>query len=68
MKLDTKAKRRMEPQTFSNRVEVAITGLDIKNRRMTAGHRRSFRVNETTVDEVFQVIYEAIANQVEGGD
>lgn len=66
MKLDEKAKRRLQPQTFSGKVEVAITGIDTNKRRMTHGHRRSFRVSETTVEEVFEVIYTAISAKAGG--
>jgi len=65
MKIDEKAKRRMESQTFSGRVEISITGIDDKNRRMSTGYRRSFRVSETTVEEVFAVILDAIKQEAE---
>lgn len=61
MKLDEKTRKRVEPQQFSGKVEVSITGIDTKHRRMTSGYRKSFRVSETTVEEVFDAVYSAIS-------
>lgn len=66
MKIDEKAKKRMAPQEFSGRVEISVTGIDKANRRMTTGYRRSLRVSETTVEEVFNVVSEAIIEKAEG--
>ena len=65
MKLDEKARRRAIPQQFSGKVEVAVTGIDTNNRRMTTGYRKSIRVSETTIEEVFGIIYEAIIAKAE---
>ena len=56
-------KRRRLVQEFSGRVEIAITGIDTQGKRMnlrSGPYRRSIRIDETTVDEVYEIVYVAI--------
>ena len=68
MKLREKYKKRQENLPFSGTVEVAITEIDTKHKRMLgAEHRKAFRVDETTLQEVFEVVYSAILSKAGDG-
>jgi hypothetical protein len=67
MKLERRYRRKPE-QKFSGRVEIAITGLDETGNRMklhSGGWRRSLRVGDTTVDEVYDIVLRAIEEHSE---
>jgi len=63
MKIEKRFRERGQSVQFSGRVEVSITGLDDQGHRLSQGWRRSFRIEETTVDKVFEVIWQAIATK-----
>ncbi len=53
---------------FSGRVEIAITPLDKSGLRMGSHdgiERKSIRVEETTPEEIYQIIYEALKVKAE---
>ena len=55
------------PKQFSGRVEIAITALDSTNQRMNSKDgqpRLAFRVEDTTVIEVYELIKEIIEGKI----
>jgi len=60
--------RPKKTREFSGRVEVAIFPIDKTGVRMSRGdgvERKSFRLEDTTVGEVYQVLCEAISKRVD---
>ena len=67
MKL-TQRKNRAEPSLFSGRIKVTIAGLDQLSRIMTKNSglaSKNFIIRETTLDEVYGVVYGAIRQRCE---
>lgn len=60
-------------QEFTGKVEVAINAIDEKGVRLSPRssaltvHRKSLRVEETTVSEVYEVILKALAEHCKKG-
>jgi len=71
VKIEKRFKRGKPEQKFSGRVEVAVTGLDTDGNRMQLHQgpwRRSIRVSDTTVDEVFDIVYAALEGKESKSD
>jgi len=70
VKLLSKRRRTKTKQRFSGRVEVVVSGLDEEGRSIAASYtnpwRRSLRVGETTVDEVYAIVAKALEEHCEG--
>jgi len=58
---------------FSGRVEVVVTALDKKGRRLSSKSlsdevtRKSIRIEETNVSQVYRVIIDALEKEAKGG-
>ena len=58
-------RQRREPGKFSGKIEVVFTRINTEGKRMSGlNNRRTIRLEETTLEEVYQILYVALNREV----